>query len=190
MAPIKDSANPSMQICAGSRTPSGKPTPGRRLTAQLKGELSSTKLGAASRGAGSPCCAAGDGRQQLPGASSARHAREQLEPEARSEIAVPGMQGHLAGYQPASPVVGAGQGAAGTGCFPCREHDFPSRKMAALCRGQGLFLLCCIPTASLPGDFAGTETQAVAPDVGSRGLWVPFAFAPVGWQQRGVWRYL
>lgn len=117
-----------------------------------------------------------DARQQLPGASSAHHAWEQLEPEARSGIAVPGMRGHLAGYQPASPVLGASQGAAGTGCFPCREHDFPSRKTAALCRGQGLLLLSCIPTAALPSGFAGTETRAVASPDGSRD--VPGAFAP------------
>lgn len=128
------------------------------------------------------------GRERFTGASSASHELKQLEPEVRSEISMPRMQGRpgslcLLVHQPASPVPRAGQGTAGTGSFPCREHDFPSRKRAGLCRDQGLFLLCWIPAASLPGDFAGTETRAVASftDV-SRGC---SAFAPAGWQQCG-----
>lgn len=125
------------------------------------------------------------GREQFTGASSASRELKQLEPEVRSEIPTPGMQGcpgslYLPVHQPASPVPRAGQGTTGTGSFPCREHDFISRKRAGLCRDQGLFLLCWIPTASLPGDFAGTETQAAASLTdGSRGAG---AFAPAGWQ--------
>ena len=115
------------------------------------------------------------GRERFTGASAASHELKQLEPEVRSQISTPGMQGHPGSLcclvlQPAFPVPRAGPGTAGTGSFLCREHDFPSRKRAGPCRDQALFVLCWIPIASLPSDFAGTQTWAAASFTdGSRG---------------------
>lgn len=199
-APIKEPANPSVQISAGSHIPSGKPAPGTRLKTQSKGELGAAELGAAFESGrvlqwelGHLAVLREHGREQFAGASSASRELKQLEPEARSETSTPGTRGHplcCLAHPPASPAPRAAEVPQGLAPFHAGNMTFPLGRGLGSAEIRVCFFRAGSQLPPLPVTLRGRRS----------GLWLlslmgaggAGAVAPAGWQQRDIscWRYL